>query len=98
MKYVISACLCGMPTRYDGVSKPVDPAIQALIDSMDIDIEHLEESVLDEASGFGREFAFSGGLSAAVTQVLKEMAEADGPESDAAKFVLKAVSCDGIDQ
>ena len=72
--------------------------IQALIDSMDIDIEHLEESVLDEASGFGREFAFSGGLSAAVTQVLKEMAEAEGPNSDAAKFVLKAVSCDGIDQ
>ena len=72
--------------------------IQALIDSMEIDIEHLEESVLDEASGFGREFAFSGGLAAAVAQVLKEMAEEEGPDSDAAKFALKAVSCDGIEQ
>lgn len=30
---MISACLCGLPTRYDGASKPVDPAIQALVDS-----------------------------------------------------------------
>lgn len=32
-QYVISACLCGMPTRYDGRSKPVSPSVQALIDS-----------------------------------------------------------------
>ena len=32
-RYVISACLCGMPTRYDGRSKPVSPAVQELIDS-----------------------------------------------------------------
>ena len=31
-KYVISACLCGLPTRYDGASKPISPAVQRLID------------------------------------------------------------------
>ena len=71
--------------------------LQALIDSMDIDIEHLEETVLDEASGFGRSFAYSGGLSAAVAQAVKEIAEKEGPDSDAAKFVLKTVTCDGIE-
>lgn len=71
--------------------------LQALIDSMEIDIENLEESVLDEASGFGRSFAFSGGLSAAVEQALKEIGEMEGPDSDAAKFVLKAASCNGIE-
>ena len=50
----------------------IEPELQALIDSMDIDIEHLEESILDEASGFGRSFAYSGGLSAAVAEALKE--------------------------
>lgn len=32
-RYVISACLCGLPTRYDGRAKPVSPSVQALIDS-----------------------------------------------------------------
>lgn len=72
--------------------------IQALIDSMDIDIENLEESVLDEATGFGRAFAFTGGLSGAVEQALKELAELEGPDSPAAQFELKAEICDGIDQ
>ncbi len=71
--------------------------IQALIDSMNIDIENLEESVLDEASAFGRQFAYSGGLSGAVAQALQEIAEAEGPESEAAKFQLSATSCDGIE-
>lgn len=71
--------------------------IQALIDSMNIDIENLEESVLDEASAFGRQFAYSGGLSGAVAQALREIAEAEGPESEAAKFQLSATSCDGIE-
>lgn len=31
-EYIVSACLCGLSTRYDGRSKPVSPAIQALID------------------------------------------------------------------
>ena len=32
-QYIISACLCGMPTRYDGCSKPVSPSVQVLIDN-----------------------------------------------------------------
>ena len=71
--------------------------LQALIDSMDIDIENLEESVLDEASGFGRGFACSGGVAGAVAQALKEMAEKEGPDSPAAFFELKAAVCDGIE-
>lgn len=31
-EYIVSACLCGLSTRYDGRAKPVSPAIQALID------------------------------------------------------------------
>ena len=30
--YVISACLCGQPTRYDGRAKPADPALVALVE------------------------------------------------------------------
>lgn len=71
--------------------------LQALIDSMDIDIENLEESVLDEASGFGRGFACSGGVSEAVRQAMKELAEKEGPDSDAAAFELNAAVCDGIE-
>ncbi len=32
-KYVVSACLCGKPTRYDGKAKPADPALEALVES-----------------------------------------------------------------
>lgn len=71
--------------------------LQALIDSMEIDIENLEESVLDEASGFGRGFACSGGVAQAVAQALKELAEKEGPDSPAASFELKAAVCDGIE-
>ena len=71
--------------------------LQALIDSMEIDIENLEESVLDEASGFGRGFACSGGVAQAVSQALKELAEKEGPDSPAASFELKAAVCDGIE-
>ena len=46
--------------------------LQALIDSRDIDASKLEESVLDNASYFGRIFARTGGLSDAVKQSLKE--------------------------
>ena len=31
-RYVISACLCGKATRYDGRSKPADPALCALVE------------------------------------------------------------------
>ncbi len=64
--------------------------LQALFDSKDIDITALDESVLDNASYFGRIFARSGGLSDAVKQGLKEHGLSD--------FELKAVSCDGIEE
>ncbi len=55
----------------------------------DIEPETLEETVLDEASGFGRSFAHSGGVAAAVAQGLKE---------HGADFKLNAVSCSGLAQ
>ena len=63
--------------------------LQALFDSRDMDITTLEESVLDNASYFGRIFARSGGLSDAVAQGLKEQN---------IDFALKAVPCDGIEE
>lgn len=62
--------------------------LQALFDSRDIDITTLPESVLDNASYFGRIFARSGGLSDAVAEGLKEQ------DID---FDLKPVACDGIE-
>lgn len=32
-EYVISACLCGQPTRYDGQAKPVDATVMELKES-----------------------------------------------------------------
>lgn len=64
--------------------------LQALFDSRDLDITSMEEDILDNASYFGRIFARSGGLADAVAQGLKEQ----GLDGD---FVLKAVSCDGIE-
>ncbi len=72
--------------------------IQAMIDSMGIDIENLEESVLDEASSFGRGFAYSGGVTAAVKQALKEIGEQEGPDSAAAKFEFNPIACDSIEK
>lgn len=63
--------------------------LQALFDSKDIDIMSLEESVLDNASYFGRIFARSGGLSDAVRQGLKEHGITD--------FEYKPFACDGIE-
>lgn len=64
--------------------------LQALFDSKDIDITTLPEDVLDNASYFGRIFARCGGLADAVQEGLKELGEED--------FVLKAISCDGIEE
>ena len=58
----------------------------ALFQSRDIDLEKLEEATLDEASGYGRNFARSGGVAEAVVQTLKEKG------SD---FQVKAVPCSG---
>lgn len=66
--------------------------LQALFDGREIDITTLEETVLDNASFYGRIFARSGGLTGAVAQAVKELGVS--PE----EFALKAVSCDGIEQ
>lgn len=79
----------------DAVHPYVDVALtfeelQALFDSRDIDITSLNEDILDNASYFGRIFARCGGLADAVAEGLKERGHED--------FVLKAVSCDGIEE
>lgn len=60
----------------------------ALAHSKDIEIKKLPESELNQASGFGRGFAQSGGLAVAVTEALKELGRED--------FELKPVVCNGI--
>ena len=84
-----------MEFQKDSVRPYIDSVItfeelQALFDSRDIDITSLSESILDNASYFGRIFARSGGLSDAVAQGLKEHKLTD--------FSLKPIACDGIEQ
>ncbi len=64
----------------------------ALLESKDIDLTKLEPAQLDEASGFGRTFARSGGVSAAVAEALKEAGIKEQ------QFKLQAVPCSGIDE
>ena len=83
-----------MEFRKDGVKEYVDSVItfeelQALYDSLDMDLSTLEEGVLDNASYYGRIFARSGGLSDAVAQALKEQN---------IDFEAKPIVCDGIEQ
>lgn len=59
----------------------------ALYLSRDIELSTLEEEELDEASPFGRNFARSGGVAQAVSQILKEKN---------ADFDLKPLPCSGI--
>lgn len=61
-----------------------------MLESRDIDITKLEPAPLDEASGFGRAFAHSGGVSAAVAEALKEAGVTE------TQFKLQAVPCSGI--
>ena len=63
--------------------------LQALFDSLEIDITSLEESTLNSASYFGRIFGRCGGLSDAVLQGLKEQGIDD--------FTLTPATCDGIE-
>lgn len=63
--------------------------LQALFDAKQVDIEHLHEDVLDNASYFGRIFARSGGLTDAVGEAIKEQGDTD--------FVYNPVTCDGIE-
>ncbi|MEG0292552.1 MAG: 4Fe-4S dicluster domain-containing protein [Anaerovoracaceae bacterium] len=64
--------------------------LQALIDSKDIVIEDLPESLLDDATGFGRGFARSGGVAAAVVQSIKE--------DDTIDFEVNPIACEGLDK
>ena len=65
--------------------------LQALFDSRDLVIESLPETILDNASYFGRIFARSGGLTDAVRQALIER----GLDKT---FEYRPISCDGIEQ
>ena len=62
-----------------------------LLESKGIDITQVEEDTLDEASGYGRAFAASGGVAAAVAQALKEKGVT------AEQFQLNCAACSGID-
>ena len=62
--------------------------LQALFDSCGFELSTFEESVLDNASYFGRIFARSGGLSEAVKQAIKEQN---------IDFEVKPFVCDGIE-
>ena len=80
--------------QQDSVKEFVDGVLtfeelQALIDSKDIDITCLEETPLNNASYFGRIFAKSGGLTAAIKEGLKEYGHED--------FNYKPITCDGIE-
>ena len=64
--------------------------LEALFNSKDIVLSELEETLLDNASYFGRIFARSGGLSEAVAQALKEL---NITESE---FKANPVICNGL--
>lgn len=61
--------------------------LAALFEAREIEVEQLEEDQLDHASGYGRAFARSGGVSAAVGEALREQGST---------FLLKPVPCSGI--
>ena len=82
-----------MEVRLGKTMRAVDIALTfeelyAMFDSKGIDVTKLEYTELDQASGFGRSFAHSGGVSAAVTQALKERGS---------KFQIKAQPCSGFE-
>ena len=94
----VGPCIAKKRERFMGKTmSAVDCAITfeelyALFASKGIEVEKLEETPLDEASGFGRSFAHSGGVAAAVAEGLKE----HGVSQE--QFKLNAVSCSGIPQ
>ena len=61
-----------------------------IFQARDIDVTALTEDPLDQASGYGRAFAHSGGVSAAVAQALKERGINDE------QFKLCPTACSGI--
>jgi [FeFe] hydrogenase (group B1/B3) len=64
--------------------------LDAIIDAYGINISQCEDTKLDNASQFGRLFARSGGVKAAITQVLKEKGMED------AEF--RPIACNGIEE
>ena len=64
--------------------------LQALFDSTDIDIEDVKELELQDASCYGRGFAQSGGVTAAIVEALKELGHAD--------FAFKPVIANGVEE
>ena len=92
----IGPCIAKKRERYLGKTmRAIDCAmtfeeLYALFTSKGIELEKLEETPLDEASGYGRSFAHSGGVAAAVAEGLKE--HGIGEE----QFKLNAVSCSGL--
>ncbi len=63
--------------------------LQALFDSRDINIEELESTPIDDATGFGRGFAKSGGVAAAVVEALAEQNS---------EFVADPIAVEGLDK
>lgn len=63
--------------------------LQGMLDSRDIELTELEETDLNNASGFGRSFARCGGLAEAAVEALKEQG---------IDFEVKPVSCSGIEE
>lgn len=83
-----------MEIKQEDIKDAVDYAmtfeeLQAMLDALEIDITKCEESVMDNASYYGRIFARSGGVTDAVTQVI----EVAGIEAD-----FKPMACDGLDE
>ena len=62
--------------------------LPALLDSKNIDLDIFPEDIVDQASRFGRGFANSGGVTAAVEQAIKELGVTD--------FEFKPLVCDSI--
>lgn len=63
--------------------------LYAMITARGIELAELEESKLDEASGFGRAFASGGGVAAAVGQALKERGS---------QVQAKTMACSGLEE
>ena len=63
--------------------------LQAFFDAREIEIENLEETVLDNASYYGRIFAKSGGITQGIVEVAKEHFGIDN---------IKPVAMNGIDE
>ncbi len=81
--------------KLDNVKNYVDSVLtfeelQALFDSLDIDITNLEEEKLEDATYYGRVFARNGGLQEAVQQSLKEQ----GLDN----FKFNPLACNGIEE